>query len=54
MPVIEPSPRVDKENRPALKAYSAPRLTEYGHVERLTQGGASAGGDMGSMKAAGT
>ena len=54
MPVIEPKPSVHQEDPSGRKAYSAPHLTEYGHVERLTQGGASAGVDGGSMKAAGT
>ena len=54
MPVTDPNPRIHPEDRPAPKPYSAPRLTEYGHVERLTQGGASAGADGGAMKATGT
>ncbi|MGH9895518.1 MAG: lasso RiPP family leader peptide-containing protein [bacterium] len=54
MPVTDPNLREHQENRPAPKAYAAPRLTEFGHVERLTQGGASAGADGGLMKAAGT
>lgn len=32
------------------KAYSKPILVEYGSIAKLTQGGASAGGDGGSMQ----
>ena len=34
------------------KAYSKPALVEYGSIAKLTQGGASVGGDGGSMQAA--
>ncbi len=53
MPVIQSKAHANTDNQVGPKDYSAPRLTEYGHVERLTQGGASAGADGGVMKAAG-
>jgi hypothetical protein len=34
------------------KVYSCPVLVEYGSIAKLTQGGASAGGDVGGMQAA--
>ena len=45
-PVAREDPREERDGRPPRKAYTAPRLVEYGSIAELTQTGAATGADF--------
>lgn len=43
----DPVERFKRVDRDARKVYSPPKLTEYGHVEKLTRGATGSGAELG-------
>lgn len=46
-PVRKPLDRTEDSARPDRKPYSAPRLTDYGSIGKLTRGGSGTVGEAG-------